>query len=115
MNYRALEDLIGILVKKAGYKLTDLKVEEDIDFLEERKKYLESEITSLKNRLDVDNYVDKEEKLKDEDEKTYLEETLKSLNNTLSELDNKLNDKNIKSSIKRKTMGEKALLVNEIS
>ena len=44
MNYRALEDLIGILVKKAGYKLSDLKIEEDIDVLKDRKKYLEGEI-----------------------------------------------------------------------
>ncbi len=114
MNYRALEDLIGILVKKAGYKLSDLKVEEDIDFLEERKKYLESEIESLKNTLDTNPYVDKEEKVKDEDEKTYLEETLKGLKNSLADLDAKLNDKNTKLGTKRKLTGDKAILTLEI-
>ena len=51
MNYRALEDLVNILVKKTGYKLSDLKLEEDIDLLEERKKDLEEELSTLK-----DNY-----------------------------------------------------------
>ena len=62
MNYRALEDLIGILVKKSGYKLSDLKVEEDTDFLEDRKKYIEGEIESLKSKLNSYEYVNKDEK-----------------------------------------------------
>lgn len=37
MNYRALEDLIGILIKKSGYKITDLRVLEDTDYLTSRK------------------------------------------------------------------------------
>ena len=47
MNYRALEDLIGILVKKSGYKITDLRVLEDTDYLVSRKNYLTEEIDSI--------------------------------------------------------------------
>ncbi len=115
MNYRALEDLIGILVKKAGFKLSDLKVTEDTDFLEDRKKYLEGEIATLKNKLDTYEYVDKDEKYKDEEEKKYLEESLSNLNNSLAELETKLNDKSTKSNTKRRLMGEKLLLDNEIA
>lgn len=50
MNYRALEDLVNILVKKTGYKLSDLKLEEDIDSLEDRKKQLEKELSTLQDR-----------------------------------------------------------------
>lgn len=49
MNYRALEDLVNILIKKTGYKLSDVKLEEDIDFLEERKKDIEKEFTKVKD------------------------------------------------------------------
>lgn len=115
MNYRALEDLIGILVKKSGFKLSDLKVTEDTDFLEDRKKYLEGEISTLKNKLDTFEYIDKDEKYKDEEEKKYLEESLGNLNNSLAELETKLNDKATKSNTKRRLMGEKLLLDNEIS
>ena len=51
MNYKALEDLINILVKKSGYKLSDLKVLEDVDYLNDRKDYLEEEISKVKSRL----------------------------------------------------------------
>ena len=57
MNYRALEDLINILVKKTGYKLNDLKLEEDIDSLEERKKDLEEEKESLDKENTKDKYI----------------------------------------------------------
>ena len=57
MNYRALEDLIGILVKKAGSKLSNLAVEEDIDFLKEREAYLLGEISTLKTKLEANEYV----------------------------------------------------------
>lgn len=50
MNYRALEDLVNILVKKTGYKLSDLKLEEDIDSLEDRKRQLEKELTTIQDR-----------------------------------------------------------------
>lgn len=40
MNYRALEDLIGILIKKSGYKITDLRVLEDTDYLTSRKLFI---------------------------------------------------------------------------
>ncbi len=115
MNYRALEDLVGILVKKAGYKLSDLRVEEDIDFMEERKVALEGEISSLKTKLDTYKYIDKDEKTKDEEEKRYLEETLNTLTNSLADLDSKLNDKSIKTGVRRKLYGEKTLLENEIT
>lgn len=49
MNYRALEDLINILIKKTGYKLNDVKIEEDVDFLLERKKQIEKELSSVKD------------------------------------------------------------------
>lgn len=57
MNYRALEDLINILVKKTGYRLNDLKLEEDIDSLEERKKDLEEEKESLDKENTKDKYI----------------------------------------------------------
>jgi len=115
MNYRALEDLIGILVKKAGYKLSDLKIEEDIDVLKDRKKYLEGEINTLKTKLDTFEYIDKDDRQKDEEEKEYLEKNLGELNNNLNELDNKLNDKNTKPNTRSKIEGERVLLANEIA
>lgn len=115
MNYRALEDLIGILVKKSGFKLSDLKVTEDTDFLEDRKKYIEGEIETLKSKLSTFEYVNKDEKYKDEEERKYLDETLNNLNNSLSELDAKLSDKSTKSSTRRKLLGEKTLLEQEIA
>ena len=59
MNYKALEDLINILVKKSGYKLSDLKVLEDVDYLNDRKDYLEEEISKVKSRLNGE-YIDKD-------------------------------------------------------
>lgn len=76
MNYRALEDLVNILVKKTGYKLSDLKLEEDIDLLEERKKDLEEELSTLK---DTDSTKSK-----------YL---IKSINREIEEIDSSLNVK----------------------
>ena len=72
MNYKALEDLINILVKKSGYKLSDLKVLEDIDYLNDRKDYLEEEISKVKSRLNGE-YIDKDKKSKYEEERKYLE------------------------------------------
>lgn len=115
MNYRALEDLIGILVKKSGFKLSDLKVEEDTDFLEDRKKYIEGEIESLKSKLNSYEYINKDERYKDEEERKYLEESLNNLNNSLSELETKLSDKSTKSSTRRKLLGDKTLLEQEIA
>jgi len=115
MNYRALEDLIGILVKKAGFKLSDLKVEEDIDFLVDRKKYIEGEISTLKSKLDTFEYLDKDERAKDEEEKKYLDESLTVLNNNLSELDSKINEKNTKPNTRNRLLGEKDVLVKEIT
>ncbi len=76
MNYRALEDLVNILVKKTGYKLNDLKLEEDIDLLEERKKELEEEISTLKDT--------------DSPKCKFL---IKSINRELEEIDASLNVK----------------------
>lgn len=115
MNYRALEDLIGILVKKAGFKLSDLKVEEDTDFLEDRKKYIEGEIETLQNKLNTFEYINKDEKYKDEEERKYLEDSLNDLNNSLSELESKLSDKSTKSSTRRTLLGDKTILEQEIA
>lgn len=115
MNYRALEDLIGILVKKAGFKLSDLKVEEDTDFLEDRKKYIEGEIETLQNKLNTFEYINKDEKYKDEEERKYLEDSLNDLNNNLSELESKLSDKSTKSSTRRTLLGDKTILEQEIA
>ena len=71
MNYRALEDLIGILIKKSGYKITDLRVLEDTDYLTSRKNYLLEEIDNIKNKLDNSKYIDKDSKVKDEEEKEH--------------------------------------------
>ena len=115
MNYRALEDLIGILVKKAGSKLSNLAVEEDIDFLKEREAYLLGEISTLKSKLEANEYVNTYDRQRDEEENKYLSESLNSLNNSLADLDAKLSDKSIKTGPKRKLMGEKTLLLNEIT
>lgn len=90
MNYRALEDLIGILVKKSGYKLSDLKVLEDKDYLLERKEYLTNECDKLRSKIEEDKYIDNEKKAKLEEEKKYLEDTLNSLQNDSANLSSKL-------------------------
>ena len=95
MNYRALEDLIGILVKKSGYKLSDLKVLEDKDYLLERKEYLTNECDKLRSKIEEDKYVDKDKKTKLEEEKKYLEDTLNSLQNDSANLSSKLEDNNL--------------------
>ena len=87
MNYRALEDLIGILIKKSGYKITDLRVLEDTDYLTSRKNYLLEEIDNIKNKLDNSKYIDKDSKVKDEEEKKYLERTLSNLTNDKNNLE----------------------------
>lgn len=115
MNYRALEDLIGILVKKSGYKITDLRVLEDTDYLVSRKNYLTEEIDSIKSKLDTHDYIDKDKKIKDEEEKKYLTETLNNLKNQKSELELKLNDKTLKCKVKAKTTGEIEVITKELN
>ena len=115
MNYRALEDLIGILVKKSGYKITDLRVLEDTDYLASRKNFLTEEIDSIKSKLDTHDYIDKDKKIKDEEEKKYLTETLNNLKNQKSELELKLNDKTLKCKVKAKTTGEIEVITKEIN
>ena len=115
MNYRALEDLIGILVKKSGYKITDLRVLEDTDYLASRKNYLTEEIDSIKSKLDTHDYIDKDKKIKDEEEKKYLTETLNNLKNQKSELELKLNDKTLKCKVKAKTTGEIEVITKELN
>lgn len=115
MNYRALEDLIGILVKKSGYKITDLRVLEDTDYLESRKNYLTEEIDSIKSKLDTHDYIDKDKKIKDEEEKKYLTETLNNLKNQKSELELKLNDKTLKCKVKAKTTGDIEVITKELN
>lgn len=115
MNYRALEDLIGILVKKSGYKITDLRVLEDTDYLVSRKNYLTEEIGSIKSKLDTHDYIDKDKKIKDEEEKKYLTETLNNLKNQKSELELKLNDKTLKCKVKAKTTGDIEVITKELN
>ena len=115
MNYRALEDLIGILVKKSGYKITDLRVLEDTDYLVSRKNYLTEEIDSIKSKLDTHDYIDKDKKIKDEEEKKYLTETLNNLKNQKSELELKLNDKTLKCKVKAKTTGDIEVITKELN
>ena len=114
MNYRALEDLIGILIKKSGYKITDLRVLEDTDYLTSRKNYLLEEIDNIKNKLDNNKYIDKDSKVKDEEEKKYLERTLSNLTNDKNNLELKLNDKTLKCRQKAKTSGELEISYEEI-
>lgn len=113
MNYKALEDLINILVKKSGYKLSDLKVLEDVDYLNDRKDYLEEEISKVKSKLDSE-YIDKDKKSKYEDERKYLEDTLSSLNSDKSSLESKLEDTSNKNLVD-KTLSELDILTNEIN
>ena len=115
MNYRALEDLIGILVKKSGYKLSDLKVLEDKDYLLERKEYLTNECDKLRSKIEEDKYVDKDKKTKLEEEKKYLEDTLSSLQNDSANLSSKLNDKTLKCKVKAKTTGDIEVITKELN
>ena len=114
MNYRALEDLIGILIKKSGFKITDLRVLEDTDYLNSRKNYLIDEIDTIKSKLDTFDYVDKDNKIKDEEEKRYLTDTYNSLLNQKNELEIKLNDKTLKCRVKANTTGQIEVLSKEI-
>lgn len=113
MNYKALEDLINILVKKSGYKLSDLKVLEDVDYLNDRKDYLEEEISKVKSRLNGE-YIDKDKKSKYEEERKYLEDSLSSLNSEKSSLEAKLEDTSNKELLD-KTLAELDILTNEIA
>ena len=69
MNYRAIEDLINILVKKAGYNLGDTTTLEDTDILTKRRGILEDRIEKLNAHIKKEEYVDKEDKARDLEEK----------------------------------------------
>ena len=81
MNYKALEDLINILVKKAGYNVNEGMTLEDIDVLTKRLGELSEAKEKLERKISSDNYVDKEEKAKDLEEKKYIESTIDVLSN----------------------------------
>lgn len=81
MKYRALEDLINILVKKAGYNLNEGITLEDIDILTKRKGEIDSRKEELNKSINNDSYIDKEEKGKDLEEKKFLEDTIDILKN----------------------------------
>lgn len=85
MNYRALEDLINILVKKAGYQIGEVKTLEDVDILTARRGYLSKQIDEIKNILATEDYIDKDDKNKDLEEKKYLEDSLNILKNQMDE------------------------------
>lgn len=93
MDYRALEDLIGILVKKSGFKLTDVKGSFNKDNLLKIKNELLKEIDDVKSRLDNYEYFDNNELNKDEQERDYLENILNDLNNDKNDIEIKLNGK----------------------
>lgn len=114
MNYRALEDLIGILVKKSGYKLSDLKVLEDKDYLLERKEYLTNECDKLRSKIEEDKYIDNEKKAKLEEEKKYLEDTLNSLQNDSANLSSKL-ENNLDGNSETKTKAKLDVISAEIA
>lgn len=114
MNYRALEDLIGILVKKSGYKLSDLKVLEDKDYLLERKEYLTNECDKLRSKIEEDRYIDNEKKAKLEEEKKYLEDTLNSLQNDSTNLSSKL-ENNLDGDSETKTKAKLDVISAEIA
>ena len=87
MNYRALEDLINILVKKAGYSIGEVKTLEDVDILTSRRGALSRQIDEIKNTLSNESYIDKDDKNKDLEEKKYLEDSLNLLKNQVDEGD----------------------------
>ncbi len=79
MNYKALEDLINILVKKAGYNVTETKTSEDIEELQKRLTSLEEAKEKLERKISSDNYINKDEKNKDLEEKKYIESSINIL------------------------------------
>ena len=85
MNYRALEDLVNILVKKAGYSLNEARTLEDADILTKRKSNLEDELNNLDKKINEEEYIDKEEKSRDLEEKKYYEDTFNIIKNQQEE------------------------------
>ena len=79
MNYKALEDLVNILVKKSGTDLSEDIVSHEIQRLEEKKKKLNKEKEKLEEKLGSYDYSLQMEKDKDLNEKSYLEKYIKSL------------------------------------
>ncbi len=80
MNYKALEDLINILVKKSGTDLSVQVVGNEVARLEDKKKKLIKEKSKLDAKLEKSNYVLQIDKDKDSNEKSYLEKMIKLLN-----------------------------------
>ena len=80
MNYKALEDLINILVKKSGTDLAVQVVSNEVARLEEKKKKLVKEKSKLDGKLEKGDYVLQMDKDKDLNEKSYLEKMIKLLN-----------------------------------
>ena len=79
MNYKALEDLVNILVKKSGTDLSEDIVSHEIQRLEEKKKKLNKEKEKLEEKIGSYDYSLQMEKDKDLNEKSYLEKYIKSL------------------------------------
>ena len=80
MNYKALEDLINILVKKSGTDLGVQVVSNEVARLEEKKKKLVKEKSKLDGKLEKGDYTLQIDKDKDLNEKSYLEKMIKLLN-----------------------------------
>lgn len=79
MNYKALEDLINILVKKSGTDLGVQVVSNEVARLDEKKKKLVKEKSKLDDKLEKGDYILQMEKDKDLNEKSYLEKMNKLL------------------------------------
>lgn len=79
MKYKALEDLINILIKKSGFDINKDIISSEISNLEQRKKNLNHKIDDFCKKMENNDYILKIEKDKDLSEKEYLEKSLESL------------------------------------
>ena len=90
MNYKALEDLINILVKKSGTDLGVQVVGNEVARLEDKKKKLVKEKSKLDDKLEKGDYLLQIDKDKDSNEKSYLEKMIKLLNQERDEYSTEL-------------------------
>ncbi len=128
MNYKALEDLINILVKKSGTDLGVQVVSNEVVRLEEKKKKLVKEKNKLDDKLEKDDYILQMDKDKDLNEKSYLEKMIKLLNQEKEEYYSELEGfnrtlesgetyfKSLEEDIKRlNKLSKKLMIKNEMS
>ena len=79
MNYKALEDLINILVRKCGTELNASVANREINILENRLKKIKSEIKELKDYISKNEYSFECKNEKDALRKTLLKSEIESL------------------------------------